>query len=191
MSRNTVLGVIDMQNVFGDPASPWGTPGFEKLFDPVRLLVTHFAPNAVFTRFVCPAQPSGSWVPYYEEWGFALKPPADPLWDIVPELVGLLPETFGSDGHGAPLSETTFSKWSPRLASLIGSDGRLVLCGVTTDCCVITTALAAADAGAEVWVVPEACAGSDDESHQAALHVLGLYAPMIKIVPLEEALHTA
>ena len=40
------------------------------------------------------------------------------------------------------VTTTTFSKWTPELAALVPAGARLVLCGVSTDCCVLTTALA-------------------------------------------------
>jgi nicotinamidase-related amidase len=48
--------------------------------------------------------------------------------------------------------------------------------------------LAAADAGVEVWVAADACAGVDDSSHAQALHVMGLFGPLVKVVSVEEAL---
>jgi len=64
--------------------------------------------------------------------------------------------------------------------------GHLVLSGVTTDCCVLTTALAAVDAGVYVQVVEDACAGADAESHQKALDLMRLYSPMLEVVTLDE-----
>lgn len=61
-----------------------------------------------------------------------------------------------------------------------------MLTGVSTDCCVISTALSAADAGATITVVSDACAGSTPENHAAALTVLGLYPPQIRVVPSAE-----
>ena len=68
------------------------------------------------------------------------------------------------------------------------SGGHLVLCGVSTDCCVLSTAVAAADAGVAVRVVAEACAGVDDDSHQKALDILRLYAPLVEVVSLDAVL---
>ena len=69
-----------------------------------------------------------------------------------------------------------------------GEHPRLVLTGVATDCCVISTALAAADAGAWVSVTSDAVAGSADAEHEAALHVMGLFSPQIKVVEAQEVL---
>jgi nicotinamidase-related amidase len=100
------------------------------------------------TRFVAPERPTGAWREYYAAWPFALQPPDAPLWDVVPEL--------GSTGP--TVDATTFSKWGPALAERLG-DATMVLCGVSTDCCVLSTAVAAADAGVAVRVVADACAG--------------------------------
>ena len=165
------LVVVDMQRVFADPSSGWATPGFAAVLPEVAALVERCAPAVTFTRFVAPAHPAGAWRDYYARWPFALQPPDAPLWDVVPEL----------GPTGPTVDATTFSKWGPELAARI--DGAtLVLAGVSTDCCVLSTAVAAADAGVPVQVVADACAGVDDESHRNALDVLALYAPLVEVV---------
>ena len=188
---NTWLVVIDMQVVFGDPASRWARPRFAELIEPTRQLCASYAPNVVFTRYLAPARPAGAWKGYFEDWPFALAPPDDPMWDITPELARLPILSYGTNGAGGTLDAQTFSKWGGTLANLAGQDGRLVLTGVSTDCGVIATALAAADAGVETWVVRDATAGADDTSTAQALHVMGLFGPMLKVVSLDEALSRA
>jgi nicotinamidase-related amidase len=178
------LVVIDMQRVFGDAGSPWASPGFDAIVPNVGRLVDGFGDDVVFTRFIAPADPVGSWIPYYEQWQFALQPPDAQLWDITPALAGAAARQEAA-GHG-PVSVTTFSKWGPQLAGLAGK--RMVLCGVSTDCCVISTALAAADAGVEVLVVSDACAGVDDNTHEQALFVMSLYGPLITLTTTDEVL---
>lgn len=170
-----VLAVIDMQRIFGDPDSGWATPGFQQVVAPIKALVEQHSPHVVFTRFIAPATPTGSWVPYYELYPFALQPPESYAYQLVDDFAGV-----------PTLDKTTFGKWGPELAGLVGDDGELVLAGVSTDCCVITTALAAADAGAHVKVVADACAGVDDTTHRNALELMRLYAPMIEVVTLAE-----
>ena len=63
-----------------------------------------------------------------------------------------------------------------------------MLAGVSTDCCVLSTALAAADAGVEVQVVADACAGVNDQTHRQALDIMRLYGPLIEVVTLADIL---
>jgi nicotinamidase-related amidase len=168
-----VLALIDLQRIFADPDSGWATPGFRRVIEPTKQLIELFSPHVVFTRFVAPEQPTGAWVPYYEAFPFALQPPDADDYQLVDEFKGV-----------PTLDKTTFGAWGPELAAR--SDGRLVLAGVSTDCCVISTALAAVDAGVRVQVVEEACAGSDDDNHRKAIDIMRLYAPMLEIVSVDQ-----
>lgn len=166
------LVVIDMQRIFGDPASQWATPGYAAIEPVVARLVREFGDRVIFTRFVAPEHPAGGWVPYYEQWPFALVPEDDPLYEITPGLA--------TDAHPV-VTETTFGKWGPALESAMAGSADMVLVGVSTDCCVLSTALAAADAGVRVRVVADACAGLSSADHQRALDAMALYAPLIEI----------
>ncbi|WP_407645699.1 cysteine hydrolase family protein [Galactobacter valiniphilus] len=64
----------------------------------------------------------------------------------------------------------------------MGENPRLVLTGVSTDCCVLSTALAAADGGAWASVVSDGCAASTPQNGAAALHVMGLYPPQLRVL---------
>jgi len=173
------LVVIDPQRIFAEPPSPWAAPDFGTIVEPVRRLADAHAGRVVLTRFVAPPRPTGSWVPYYRVWSFAQVPDGDPLYEIVPAL-GDLP--------AAVVTEPTFGKWTPALRALTGATPHLRLAGAATDCCVLSTALAAADGGARVDVVVDACAGSSEENHQRALDAMALYAPQITLVTTEEVL---
>ena len=86
------------------------------------------------------------------------------------------------------MDRPTFSKWGPELREAAGPSGTLVLCGVATDCCVLCTALPAADAGMFVRVVGDACAGATPEAHRSALTVMRGYAPQIEVTTVAEEL---
>jgi nicotinamidase-related amidase len=173
------LAVIDMQRVFGAADSPWFAPRFAEIVGPVRALVEAFRPRVTFTRFIAPAAPAGAWKQYYDLWPFARQPPGARIYELV--------DGFAAE-PGPTLDATTFSKWKPELSALIADGGRLVLAGVSTDCCVLSTAVAAADAGVAVRVVADACAGVTDRSHAQALDILRLYAPLVEVVSLAEIL---
>ena len=168
------LAVIDMQRVFAEPGSPWLAPRFGEITPAVAKLAGAFRPRVVFTRFIAPQAPAGAWQRYYQAWPFALQPPDARIYELVDDFAA---------GAGQTVDKVTFSKWGPELARRASdAGGRLVLAGVSTDCCVLSTAVAAADDGVAVQVVADACAGVTDDSHQQALAVLRLYAPLVEVV---------
>lgn len=170
-----VLALIDLQRIFADPASGWAAPDFQRVVKPAERLIDLLSAKVVFTRFVAPEKPVGSWATYYELYPFALQSPDAEDYQLVDEF------------KGAPtLDKSTFGKWGPELAEAVGTGGHLVLAGVTTDCCVITTALAAVDAGVYVQVVEDACAGADEDSHRKAIDIMRLYSPMLEIVTVDQ-----
>ena len=170
------LVVVDLQHVFGDAESPWGAPRFAEIRPRIRELVGVFGERVVWTRFVAPDHPSGAWKEYYEQFAFALQPPDAPLYRLVEDA-----------GTHPVIEATTFGKWGPELAAVVG-EGPLTVVGVATDCCVISTVLPAADAGVPVRVVSDACAGSSDEDHDRAIAIMGLYAPLVEIATTAEVL---
>ncbi|AKT50772.1 cysteine hydrolase family protein [Arsenicicoccus sp. oral taxon 190] len=177
------LVVIDPQVIFAAPESPWGSPMFPAIVPRVRALAAGFADRVVVTRFVAPVEPQGSWRPYYEQWPFALVPDDHATYAVAPALAATL--------AAAPVvTEPTFGKWGAGLREIVGDAPQLVLTGVSTDCCVIATALAAADAGATVTVVTDACAGSTPDNHAAALQVMSLFEPQIRLAATAEVLAT-
>jgi nicotinamidase-related amidase len=179
MHPDAWLVVIDPQRIFAAPDSPWGSPMFADILDPVRRLAAAAGERTVVTRWVAPDPAHGSWATYLQAWPFANVPADDRLFDVVDEL---------QDLTGRIVTAPTFGKWGPALAEITGPTPRLVLAGVSTDCCVISTALAAADAGATVTIVSDACAGSTPENHRSALDVMALFPPQITLATAAEVL---
>lgn len=172
------LVAIDLQPIFGDPASPWAAPEFERAAEGVVHLLPAFGEHVVFTRYVAPARPSGAWQEYFDIWPFALVPPSDPLY--------ALDARFGTPSRVE--TRETFGKWDAGLAAAVGGAGEIVLAGVSTDCCVLSTALAAADAGIRVRVAADACAAPTEADQERALVTMGMYAPLIEITTVDEVL---
>jgi nicotinamidase-related amidase len=170
--------VIDVQRIFGEPPSPWAAPRFAEVLPVVGGLVDRFAGRVVFTRFeppLPPAVPEGSWVDYYEQWPFALDPATRASYDLVLE-----------PGDAPVVTRPTMGKYGAELLAATGGSRNLVLCGVSTDCCVLSTALAAADDGAWVRVVGDGCAGATDEDHERSLAAMAFYAPQVEVVGAAE-----
>lgn len=169
------LVVIDPQLIFASPdTSPWGSPLWAQTVPRIEALAREYGPDrTVITRFVADPSLGGSWASYYDEWPFALVPDDDDLYAVVPELVGRASHV---------VTAPTFGKWNADLRAIVGDQPHLTLAGVSTDCCVIATALPAADDGATIRVVADACAGSSPEAHDQAIGAMALFAPQITIV---------
>jgi nicotinamidase-related amidase len=174
---NVVLVVIDMQRIFADPSSEWATPGFANIVPRIEELVAAYDNRKViFTRFVVPPNPTDAWCDYYRAWPFALQLAAEnpSIYDLISPF-----------GDRPTIDVSTFSKWGAELAEAVKPGGTLILAGVSTDCCVLSTALAAVDAGMHVRVVADATAGP---SHRDALEIMKLYGPQLQIIETKDAL---
>jgi nicotinamidase-related amidase len=173
------LMIIDMQRIFGEPSSEWATPRYAAASAGIQRLLGGFDSRICFTRFLPPDPPSGAWITYYEKWPFALDPVNAPLYELSDEFVSIPAIT---------VDRTTFGKWDAETDRLLGHPQEIVLAGVTTDCCVLSTALPACDAGVHITVVADACAGVTQTDHQRALDAMELYSPMIDVADVDSVL---
>lgn len=179
MFADTPLVIIDMQVVFADPSSEASVPDYASASAAVLRLLPTFEQRIVYTKFVAPTEPQGAWKAYYKRWPQLLRPATDPIWHITKEFPI-------QDAH--VVSKHTFSKWGPELAAATKQTSKMLLAGVTTDCCVLSTALAAADAGVQVDVIVDACAGVSPAAHQQAINIMELHAPLINLVTVEDVI---
>ncbi|MCB1274015.1 MAG: cysteine hydrolase [Leucobacter sp.] len=175
---SSALVVIDMQRIFAEPTSQWFTPRYAAAATQIERLTERLAGNVIWTRFVRDPREDGSWADYYARWDECRDPEDSPVWDLT------MPVAEGDRIVSLP----TFSKWGEELARLTSETPRLVVCGVATDCCVLSTVLGAIDAGKHVTLVTDACAGASDLAHEQALELMGLLSPMIECVSTDEYL---
>ena len=174
-SQDEWLVVVDMQTVFAAPDSPWFTPTLRAAGEHIAGLLPLFDERVIFTRFIPPERIEGSWGDYYRKWVFATDRNDAALWSLVPPW------------QDRPTLDThRFSKWGMQLQHLTGPAPRLVLCGVSTDCCVMATALGAVDGGAFVRVVADACGAKTPAIHEGALSLLSTRAPQLVISSAKE-----
>jgi nicotinamidase-related amidase len=178
------LVIIDMQTIFSHYPKWWGCPKFDEIIEPIRTLAAKYGDRTLLTRFVAGSHHEGSWEAYYKTFPFANVPNSDPIYDVVDPLKDLI------RGDNV-VTMTTFNKWGDEHKGVRAKTGKcphLVLTGVATDCCVLSTAMAAAEAGAFVTVALDACAASSSENQLAAKHILMGYAPLIHIIDHHELL---
>ena len=150
------LVVIDRQKVFAESEwSAWACADgtYYDTNEAFAKLAKAFGDRVVYTRYVAPIPPKDAWVDYFKDWPQFPVPPDDPMYDLTDETAAL------AEGHQV-VDRTTFGKWGQQLIDAIGGAKKITVCGVATDCCVLTTVLAAADNGVAVRVPADACAGS-------------------------------
>jgi nicotinamidase-related amidase len=175
---DTALVAIDMQVIFQDPHSQWHVSTYEQAAARVGQLVARFPSNVIWTKFVRDAEEYGSWGAYYDRWDSCRLEPGAAEWGL----------TLPVKAHDRVLTLPTFSKWGPELASLTATQEHLIVCGVATDCCVLSTVLGAVDAGKRVTLVADACGGATPEAHAQAIGLVKLLSPMVSVVDTADLL---
>lgn len=183
MSSEPWLLVVDPQRIFADPSSDWASPFFPAAMERISRLAARIGPErTIVSRWLPTADRGTAWGDYFAEWPFADVPADDPLYELVEPARDL--------SAYPTLDEPTFGKWGPHLAARIGAapgtTPHLLVTGVSTDCCVVTTVLAAADAGVRVSVVTDAVAHSSAENGEAALHTMSLFPPQVQLRTTDE-----
>jgi nicotinamidase-related amidase len=175
------LIVIDMQKIFRSSESEWFISGYDAAADNIVRLIGNVPGRVAWTRFVRDPLERGSWGSYYDRWSSCREEPDSPQWELT------LPVAAGDPVVSMP----TFSKWGNELEQVTAGNDRIVICGVATDCCILSTVLAAVDAGKEVTVVTDACAGITVEAHEQALALMALLAPMVTLVETSQLIDSS
>lgn len=188
LGRNAVHLCIDMQRLFAEPTD-WHTPALAGIAPPIVRIATQAPERTIFTRFRAPEHihhAKGQWQTYYEHWTSVLgHRNEDDLYDLIPELRPFVPpgrtlDKFGFSAFDAPELE-------PMLAGLGAQT--LILTGVETDVCVLSTLFGGIDRGYRIVIVEDAVASSDEASHAATLaHIIPRFDRQIEILDTQTLL---
>ena len=169
--------VIDRQRVFAESEwSTWACPdgSYHNTDEAFARLAAAFGDRVVYTCYIAPQPPHNAWIDYFKGWPQFLVAPDDPMYDLTDDTAAL------AKGH-AVVSCDTFGKWGDALSEAISGAKKITVCGVATDCCVLTTVLAAADSGVAVRVAADACAGSSPENHRMDLDTIAFVTPLVTV----------
>ena len=175
--NRAALVLIDMQRIFQEPESQWSVSNYQEAEENILTLRDSFE-HVIWTKFVRDPQETGAWGDYYRRWDECREEPESPRWDI----------TVPVRENEQVLSLPTFSKWGADLARMTEGYQHLVVAGVATDCCVLSTVLGAVDAGKHVTVVSDACGGATPRAHDQALELMELLSPMVTVRSSESIL---
>ena len=178
LDSRTALIIVDMQQGFLDDASAMGRMGFNlallrEALDPcVKLVETARQTEAliVFTRYV--------YQPDYSDGGIMVE--------LLPALKaeGALKagdwEVELADVFGQRDGEVVIDKSKPSafhgtmMDTVLAARGieRLIICGITTNCCVESTVRDASHRDYQTWVVTDAVAESARDRHDYAIQCM-------------------
>lgn len=166
-----LLLVIDMQNVYR-PGEEWGCPRMAEITENIKSLLEAGVP-AVFTRFVPPREPLGTWRDYNRDYAHINA--SAYLNDMVEELKPYL------TSHPV-VEKSTYSSWTEEVADLARDYDRVLITGVVADCCVLSTLMAVIDSGKKAIYLPDCVAGQVPQ-HEAAVRMIAeIYVPMHTLV---------
>jgi nicotinamidase-related amidase len=167
------LVVVDVQRCFTTPGEEWYAHGAEDLSPKIVAMMAVFHERTVATRFVSEQRPQGAWADYYRRWPKMQLLEDHPSWDLDPEIRSALGDNPVCTGSG-------FSKWA-EVRRVVPADAPLVICGVATEACVLSTVLDAVEAGRRVSLLEDLCRGSTSALHEAAIAVMETFSPMVRV----------
>jgi nicotinamidase-related amidase len=161
--------VVDMQELFRSHPD-WGSASLNAIVPPIQRLLQARPENAYFSRFIPPQQmdqATGAWRRYYQRWHNVTLERMDPdLVNVIKELRPWERGIVDKSGYSA-LGNPEFR----RVASESG-DRCLILSGVETDVCVLSTAMEAMDLGLRVIFAIDAVTSSSAKCHELALQIV-------------------
>lgn len=173
MNAHDLILIIDMQNVYL-PGQPWGCATFRRSCGRIRALLDaaaaeRDAPSVCFTKFISDPDAAGMWARYNE---LNREINADPwMSELVDELKPY--------AERCPVyRKSVYSSMAvPAVRRAAERAGRLVVAGVVSECCVLSTCMEAVDLGFHIVYLRDACSGIDASREAAVLHVLSALTP--------------
>ncbi|MDB5524530.1 MAG: isochorismatase-like protein [Rhizobium sp.] len=163
---------VDMQRMFAED-TPWHVKWMERISSQVIEVARRHPERTIFTRFVPPENPMalpGMWRDYYRKWRAMTGE------HLPAEMVALIPQLARFVPPAHVLDKMVYSPWfgGGLHAALSQRDvATLVISGGETDLCVLATVLGGIDHGYRIVLLDDAVCSGADETHDAALKLLG------------------
>jgi len=180
--KKDLLLVIDMQNVYGQGGA-WCCPGSGRAADNILKLIRNGGDslNVIFTRFLSDDSAEGAWRDYnLENADINNDAYANEMMEAMEEELKKHPLYTKSVYSSLSISE---------VKRAVCEADRVLLSGVVAECCVLSTAFAAIDEGAQVIYLKDCVSGLDKVTEKATETVLsGLVPLQVRIMTGEEYL---
>ena len=158
---NDLLLVIDMQNVYL-PDQPWAceTVAHTKA-NILKLLEKHPKNQTIFTRYIAAEHPVGTWKTYNE---LNRKINEDPWMNELMDGIKEAAETY------LIYDKSTYSSFQvPAIRQAAREADRIILTGVVSECCVLSTFFEGIDLGCKLIWLTDATSGLNPTSENINL----------------------
>ncbi|KAL9582121.1 MAG: hypothetical protein Q9212_003483 [Teloschistes hypoglaucus] len=159
----TALLIIDMQAHFSEMT--------HDCLPNILKLNTHFKTNSMPRIFTQHGHTKEELTPPFKnqlvkKWG-----PSGSIAKDSPDWKLMSPVAKAAEGCSIIHKNTYDAFINTNLSDVLKEQniGRVVVCGVMTDCCCDTTARAAFNRGFETWLVSDACGTASEKQHEAGL----------------------
>ncbi len=165
-----LLVVVDMQNVYLED-QPWACTNTSEIAETIQELIDlGVCDNVVFTRYIAPEDPVGTWVDYNE--AYADINSNEWYNEIVDTLLSYTEEYPTYD-------KSTYSSYgNEEFKQLCLQADRIIVTGVMAECCVLATVIDGIDTGTPIVYLSDAVAGSSEEYEQEAEDIVAFASPL-------------
>lgn len=164
-----LLLVIDMQNVYL-PGQPWACVNMPQVIHNILTLLKGHYSDGMFSLFLPPESPTGIWRDYNRAYADINAN----LWmsELIDEFLPFLQEY-------PSYTKSVYSCYgAPAMREALLAYDRVIITGVVSECCVLSTVCSAIDAGQKVIYLTDAVAGMSEESTDDTQKVLMNFSPM-------------
>jgi len=166
-----LLLIIDMQKVYED-GQPWYCPAINQVQDNIiTLLTANATPDlVVFTRYVAPTHPVGTWKNYNQNYTDINK---------ATELSELTEALKPYAKYSRVYNKSTYSALSiPALPEMLNSIDRIIITGVVAQCCVLSTVMGLIDTGIPIIYLQDAVAGQSADFEEMTTAIIKSFSPI-------------
>ena len=161
--QDDMILVIDMQNVYR-PGQPWGCRSFDRACRNIRKLLETSPSLVRFTKFVENPRPYGVW----KEYNLVNREINGNPW------MNAIADELSDFARRYPvLEKSVYSSMKiPEIRDAASGGRAVVLTGVVSECCVLSTCMGAIDLGVHVVYLRDACAGDGPDTEAAVENIL-------------------
>lgn len=180
-TSNDLLLVIDMQNVYL-PGQPWACETADRTRSQIlKLLENHPKDRTIFTRYIAAEHPVGTWKTYNE----LNRKINEDFW--MNELMDGIREAAADYPVYDKSTYSSFQVDAIRQAAKKAD--RIILTGVVSECCVLSTFFEGIDLGCKMIWITDAISGLNPVLEEETMHILQGLSPLhVEFLSTEEYL---